>query len=111
MELPDSLKALFIDTAQSLKGSARRLFMARTVKERGIGGQRRAARELGWSRVTIRKGIQELESGFRCLDAFAARDRKRAEDHLPPSSPISTPSSRARVRPIRSCARHGCIRG
>jgi hypothetical protein len=52
-----------------------------------------------------------LESGFRCLDAFAARDRKRAEDHLPPSSPISTPSSRARVRPIRSCARHGCIRG
>ena len=30
MELTDSLKALFVDTAQSLKGSARRLFMART---------------------------------------------------------------------------------
>jgi hypothetical protein len=83
MELTDSFKALFVDTARSLKGSARRLFMARTVKELGVGGQRRAERVLGWSRVTIRKGLHELESGFQCLDAFAARGRKRAEAHLP----------------------------
>src|SRR5262245_42682227 len=83
MELTDSLKALFMDTARSLKGSARRLFMARTVKELGPGGQRRAERELGWSRVTIRKGPHELESGFTCLDAFAARGRKPVEAHLP----------------------------
>src|SRR4029453_15657203 len=83
MELTDSLKALFVDTARSLKGSARRLFMARTVKELGSGGQRCAERELGWSRVTIRKGTHELASGFTCLDAFSARGRKRAEDHLP----------------------------
>ena len=83
MELTDSLKALFIDTAKTLKGSARRLFMARTVKELGSGGQRRAERELGWNRLTIRKGTHELDSGFICLDAFSARGRKRAEDHLP----------------------------
>src|SRR5436189_1900184 len=83
MELTDSLKALFVDTAQSLKGSARRIFMARTVKELGLGGQRRAERELGWSRVTIRKGTHELESGCMCLDAFAARGRKPVEAHLP----------------------------
>jgi len=46
MELTDSLKTLLIETAKSLKGSARRLFMARTVKELGPGGQQRAAREL-----------------------------------------------------------------
>ena len=40
MEFTDSLKTLFIETAHSLKGSARRLFMARTVKELGPGGQR-----------------------------------------------------------------------
>src|SRR6266436_2652523 len=57
--------------------------MARTVKELGAGGQRRAERGLGWSRVTIRKGTHELESGFTCLDAFVARGRMRAEDHLP----------------------------
>ena len=83
MELTDSLKALFIDTARGLKGSARRLFMARTVKELGPGGQRRAERELGWNRITIRKGTHALESGCICLDAFSARGRKRAEDHLP----------------------------
>lgn len=83
MELTDSLKALFVDTAQSLKGSARRIFMARTVKELGPGGQRRAERELGWNRGTLRKGLHELASGLRCLDAFAARGRKRAEHHLP----------------------------
>jgi hypothetical protein len=83
MELTDSLKALFIETAQSLTGSARRLFMARTVRELGPGGQRHAERELSWNRGSIRKGMHELESGFTCLDAFSARGRKRAEDHLP----------------------------
>jgi hypothetical protein len=83
MELTDSLKSLCIETAKSLKGSARRLCMARTVKELGAGSQRRAERELGWGRMTIRKGTHELESGFTCLDAFAARGRKRVEVHLP----------------------------
>ncbi len=83
MDLTDSLKALFIDTAKTLKGSARRIFMARTVHELGPGGQRRAERDLGWSRVTIRKGTGELESGIPIQDNFAARGRKRAEVHLP----------------------------
>ena len=83
MELTDSLKTLFIATAKALKGSQRRLFMARTVKELGSGGQRRAERDLGWNRQTIRKGTRELERGVRCLDAFTLRRRKRAEDHLP----------------------------
>lgn len=83
MELTDSLKALFVHTAQSLQGSARRLFMARTVKELGPGGHRQAERALGWNRGTLRKGLHALHSGFRCLDAFAARGRKRAEHHVP----------------------------
>jgi len=83
MELTDSVTQLLIETAKSLKGSARRLFMARTVKELGPGGQRRAAHELGWGRMTIRKGMHELNSGLTCLDAFSLRGRKRAEEHLP----------------------------
>ena len=83
MDLTDSLKALFIESATALTGSARRLFMARTVKELGPGGQRRAERDLGWNRATIRKGTREMESGRICPDNFAARGRKRAEVHLP----------------------------
>lgn len=83
MELTDTLKALFIDTANTLKGSERRRFMARTVQELGPGGQRRAERELGWNRQTIRKAQRELDTGLLCLDAFSLRRRKRAEEHLP----------------------------
>ena len=83
MNLTDSLKALFVETAQTLKGSARRLFIARTVKELGPGGQRRAERDLGWNRETIRKGMHELDSGFTGIDNVTARGRKPAEVHLP----------------------------
>jgi hypothetical protein len=64
MELTDSLKPLLIETAKSLKGSARRFFMAPTVKELGPGGQQRAARELRWGRMTIRIGFSKTETLF-----------------------------------------------
>jgi len=83
MDLTDTLKTLVQDTAKQLKGSARRVFQAKTVRELGPGGQRRAEQELGWSRMTIRKGTHELDSGISCVDAFALRGRKRAEEHLP----------------------------
>jgi len=83
MALTDELKALFIDTAKKLKGNECRTFMAQAVKLLGKGGQRRAERELNWNRGTVRKGKHELESGIACEDAFSARGRKRAEEHLP----------------------------
>jgi hypothetical protein len=83
MELTDAVKGLLREAAQALQGSERRRFLARTVEELGPGGQRRAERELGWSRVTIRKGLRELRRGVTCVDAFALRGRKRAEAHLP----------------------------
>lgn len=83
MELTDSVKTLFVETAQALKGATRRLFLARGVKALGPGGAQQAERELGWNRVTVRKGQHELDSGLICLDAFSWRGRKRAEVRLP----------------------------
>ncbi len=83
MELTEAVKGLLREAAQALKGSERRRFLARTVEERGPGGPRRAERERGGSRVTIRKGLRELRRGVTCVDAFALRGRKRAEAHLP----------------------------
>ncbi len=83
MELTDTRKTWLIETAKALKGPDRRRFLARTVKELGPGGQRLAERVLGWNRQTIRKGLCELDKGVTCLDAFALRRRKRAEEHLP----------------------------
>jgi hypothetical protein len=74
---------VLIDAAQALKGSQRRLFMAKAVHAMGRGGQRWAPEHLGWCRDTIRKGTHELRSGMTCVDAFSARRRKPAEEHLP----------------------------
>ena len=68
MELTAELKIFLSESAASLSGSARRLFMARAVRDLGRGGQRRAERELGWSRGTVRKGRHELDSGITCVD-------------------------------------------
>ncbi len=83
MDLSADLKALFIETAQKLKGHERRIFMAKVVRLLGPGGQRQAESELGWNRGTIRKGRQELSSGLRCADAFSSRGRHRVEKRLP----------------------------
>lgn len=79
---PEMIPVL-INAAYALKGSPRRLFMARTVKAMGRGGQRWALEHLGWCRDTIRKGMHELDSGMTCVDAFSSRRRKPAEEHLP----------------------------
>ncbi len=83
MELVEEVKELLIQAGKALKGCERRLFMARTVRALGEGGQRLAEEELGWNRGTIRKGEHELESGIVCLDAFKQRGRKRSEERLP----------------------------
>jgi hypothetical protein len=68
--------------ADHLKGSDRRMFMAKIVEALGQSGQRWAERELGWNRGVIRKGQGELENG-PWPDNFSARGRKKAEEHLP----------------------------
>jgi hypothetical protein len=57
--------------------------MADVVGALGRGGQRFAERYLGWNRKTIRKGIQERESGQPIEDRFHERGRKKVEEHLP----------------------------
>lgn len=83
MELVAEVKELLVETAKALKGSERRLFIARTVRALGEGGQCLAERELGWNRGTIRKGECELSHGMVCIDAYSSRGRKRSEEHLP----------------------------
>jgi hypothetical protein len=79
---PEMIPVL-VDAAEALRGSQRRLFMAKTVEAMGRGGQRWALEHLGWCRGTIRKGMHELDSGMTCVDAFSSRRRKPAEEHLP----------------------------
>ena len=63
MELTDAVKELHLNTAKALKGSTRRMFMARTAQAFGKGGQRLAERELSWNGGTIRKGGTSIGDG------------------------------------------------
>lgn len=68
---------------QQLKGVVKRKFIAQTVMALGQGGQSIAERELGWNRVTIGKGIKELNTGITCVDNYRGRGRYKAEAKLP----------------------------
>lgn len=83
MELSAAEKELHHATVKALQGAERRLYMARVAQTLGPGSHRFLHRELGWSREALRKGTYELTSGFRCVDDYAARGRKRAEEQLP----------------------------
>ena len=79
-----TIKTLLQETASSLTGYARRLFMARAVEEVFEGMPYRAEQELGWNRETVTKGLHELRSGVECVDGRrGATGRKPAEAHLP----------------------------
>ncbi len=58
--LSEEEKELYIGIAKVMKGSEKRLFMARVVRMLGRGGQVYAEAEMKWNRRTIRKGIKEL---------------------------------------------------
>jgi hypothetical protein len=80
----EAIKGLLQETANSLTGYARRLFMARTVEDIFEGMPYRAEKELGWNRGTVTKGLHELRSGVECVDGRrGATGRKPAEAHLP----------------------------
>jgi Rhodopirellula transposase DDE domain len=83
MRLSDEMIAMYQKTAKALKGTERRQFMAGVVKSLGWGGQSYAAVVFQWGRNTIRKGIEELESGIAIEDQFAKRGRPKAEEQFP----------------------------
>lgn len=47
------------------------------------GSPRRAERRFGWGRANIDTGLHELDTGIRCVESFATRGRRRAEDAHP----------------------------
>jgi hypothetical protein len=82
-EISQEEKAIYTETVKILKGSDKRVFMARVVKSLGWGGQIYAEKELGWNRETLSKGKYELVNGVKIEDNFSARGSKKAEEKLP----------------------------
>jgi hypothetical protein len=81
--LSSKLKAIIGDAAQRLTGVKRREYKAKISLEYFDGSARKAEREMGWCRKSVEKGLGEANSGFKCLDNYQGRGRKRTEEILP----------------------------
>jgi len=71
------------DAAKELTGFKRRRFQAKVTQKLLGGSAQKAERVFGWGRETVKKGLKELETGFRCIDNYRARGSKKTEDRLP----------------------------
>ena len=69
--------------ASKLKGSERRMFLGQLALDLDSGGKVLVSETLGISRVTLRKGIAEVESGIPQKDKFNERGRKPLEETNP----------------------------
>ncbi len=83
MELTAEILETLDETQASLSGYKRRHFMAKIVQTIFGGSPTKAAKALGWNRVTLSKALKELQGEFSYIDRYYARGRKRAEEHLP----------------------------
>ena len=75
-------KDIFIENINQLRGSSKRVALAKVSKAIGKGGQSKVAKEFNVSRDSIRKGLHELRTGITIVDAFNARGRKNTEEKL-----------------------------
>lgn len=69
--------------ASNLKGSVRRMFLGQLALDYGKGGRLAISENLGISRVTLNKGIEEVKTGIIQVDNFRQRGRKKMEELNP----------------------------
>lgn len=69
--------------SSNLKGSARRIFLGQLALDYGRGGKVLISKELGISRMTLNKGIEEIKTGIIAKDKFGERGRKKLEELNP----------------------------
>ena len=101
MKLTEEAREVIKSASKDLNGSALRRFMADTVRKLGRGGQRKAQRELGWGRDTIRKGEHELRTGIACVDGRCG-NRAGVDERLP--------NLKADIKDVDPTGQAGCIR-
>lgn len=76
-------KDILKETINMLKGSNKRIALAKVSEIIGVGGKSFVAQEFNVSRDTIRKGLYELKTGIQIEDLFSERGRKKVEAKLP----------------------------
>lgn len=72
------------DAARKLTGSKKRAFEAQVCIDYLNSKAYRAEKVFGWDRKAVTLGLNELRTGFVCVDNFKARGNKKTEVKNPP---------------------------
>lgn len=78
-ELTDAVRETIQSAARKLTGFLRRQFQAEVARDYCQGSARQAEQLFGWGRDAVETGLNELRTGIRCHDNFAARGRHKSE--------------------------------
>jgi transposase len=81
--MSEKVRRIIKSASEKLTGAKRRAYQAEITDEFFGGSVRRAEKEMGWGRETVRKGMREAETGILCYDNFRGRGRKKTEEKLP----------------------------
>ena len=76
-KLSIEIKESFNLALSLLTGYERREYAARLSKQYFDGSPRKTERELRVSRSVVELGIKEQDKGFRCIESFNLRGRKK----------------------------------
>jgi DNA-binding protein Fis len=68
VNLSEKFKKTLKNPAKKLTGAKRRELEAQTTLDYFQGNARKAEKELGWGRETIKKGMKEIECGIVCVE-------------------------------------------
>lgn len=79
----EKVRSVIKSASEKLTGRKRRAYQAEVTMKLFGGSVRRAEKEMGWGRETVRKGLREAETGIECSDNFQGRGRKKTEDKMP----------------------------
>lgn len=82
-DISEPIKMVIKSAARRLRGVEKRAFIAEVTLELLGGNARKAEREFGWGRETVRKGLRELATRIRCVDNYGARGNKKTEEKFP----------------------------
>ena len=80
-----AVDGLLIDVARELRGSQRRMFLAKVCDVLCDGSVRKAEERFGWGRETVSKGMQERQANGSVENSPKPerRGRPRSEDKMP----------------------------
>lgn len=79
--MDELLKSTLKNASKSLTSYRRRAFQAQVSLDYFNGNPRKTERELGWSRQTVIRGLNELQSGFICYDQIGRGNHKTEEKY------------------------------